>query len=398
MFGTPLDEIDFDTIVRFLETGVRERFVLDLKSDFPVDLGKTIAAFANTYGGVILIGVEEAKTGAAQLPVCGIELKPGLRERVLQIALDTIYPPVLPEVRVVEFKSDETLLEPDRAVVVVRVNESENPPHAVKDRTTVYLRIDNISKVERKATIGEIEWLIHKRQRSLDEKTRILSAADRRAIGARIPRRNRRQGQQYRRKGVMRFWTIPTFPRLPIVNPRELATIVRDNPVQVNTIFRFLPQGDMQRVAEGILYLSNYGSSEFQQQGLILHEFDYWWDYYGPSVSVGGKWLSPSVTAAMFSGVLELSLLIYRKAGYYGFLDFKFEADDLEDCGFLDSDNRLWRDFYKMIEPDVALERRFTMYELGEHLIEIAKECQRELYWAFGIDATDKRLAIDFQD
>src|ERR1035441_10005001 len=109
MFGTPLDDLDIAAIIRFLETGVRERFVLDLKRDFPKDLGKTLAAFANTYGGVVLIGVEETTTGAAQLPVCVVDLRPRLREQVLQIALDTIYPPLIPEVRVVEFKSDEAL-------------------------------------------------------------------------------------------------------------------------------------------------------------------------------------------------------------------------------------------------------------------------------------------------
>jgi hypothetical protein len=399
MFGTPLEDLDFAAIVTFLETGVRERFVLDLKRDFPSDLGKTLAAFANTYGGIVLIGVEESSTGAAQLPVRGVELKPGLRERVLQIALDTVYPPVLPEVRVIDFKSDGGLSEPDRAVVVIRVNESENPPHAVEDRTAVYLRVDNISKrIERKATIGEIEWLTNKRQRSLDEKTRILQAADRRAIGARTTRRNRRQGEQYCRKGAMRLWTVPTFPRSPIVTPGELKTIVGENHIQVNTGIHFLPQGDVRRVAEGILYLGSYGSSEFQQQGLILHEYDYWWDYHGPSVSSNAKWLSPRATAALLLGVLKLSLRVYRNAGYSGLLDFRFEADDLEECGFVDSDRGFGYDFHKMVEPDVAVERRFTTSELGDRITEIATECLRELYWAFGTDANDSRLAMDFQD
>jgi hypothetical protein len=331
----------------------------------------------------------------------GVDLKKGLRERVLQIALEAVYPPVFPEVRVVEFKSHEELAEPDKAIVVIRVNESDHAPHAVESGTTVYLRVDNVSKrFERKATIGELEWLTNKRQRSLDEKTRILQAANRRAIGARNTRRNRRQGQRYCRKGAMRLWTIPTFPRLPIADPKELATILQKSHVQLNTDIHFLPQGDMQRVAEGVLYLGSSWSSEFQQQGLILHEFDYWWDYHAHNSFPGGKWLSPRATAALLSGVLELSLLIYRKAGYSGLLDFRFEADDLEECGFLDSDPIFGHssDFRKMIEPDVIVERRFTTFELGDQLTEIAKECQRELYWAFGTDASDSRLALDFQE
>jgi hypothetical protein len=139
-------------------------------------------------------------------------------------------------------------------------------------------------------------------------------------------------------------------------------------------------------------------SSEFQQQGLILHEFDYWWDYRGPSVVGGAKWLYPQATAALLSGVLELSLKVYRKTGYPGLLDFHFEADDLQDCGFLDTDRGHNYDFHKMLEPDVALDRRFTTSELGERLTEITMDCQRELYWAFGTDVSDTRLALDFRD
>jgi predicted HTH transcriptional regulator len=210
MFGIPIDDFDYPTVVQFLETGAREGIVLEFKSDFPAHLDKTLAALANTFGGVILIGVDETETGQAQLPIAGIELKKGLRERVMQIGLESVYPPIFPEVRVVEFRSEEKLAEPDKAIVVIRVNESEHAPHAVESGTTVYLRVDNISKrIERKATVGEIEWLTNKRQYSLDEKARILQAADRRAIGARATRRTRRRGQLYVERAQCGFGLSP---------------------------------------------------------------------------------------------------------------------------------------------------------------------------------------------
>jgi Putative DNA-binding domain len=91
--------------------------------------------FANTYGGTILISVDETSTGAAVLPVHGLDLRPGLREHVLQIALDNIYPPLVPDVHVIPIKSSATIAAADRAVIVVRVHESDDAPHAVEERT-----------------------------------------------------------------------------------------------------------------------------------------------------------------------------------------------------------------------------------------------------------------------
>ena len=60
-------------------------------------------------------------TGAAVLPVHGLDLRKGLRERVLQIALDNIYPPLVPDVHVIPIKNSATIADADRAVIVVRV-------------------------------------------------------------------------------------------------------------------------------------------------------------------------------------------------------------------------------------------------------------------------------------
>ncbi len=113
----PIDEISFSDIDAFCHSGVREGVVLDFKRDIPSRLDKTMAAFANTYGGIVLIGVDENPAGEPIVPIRGIPLVPGLRERVIQIGLDAVHPPLIPEVKVVDFKSDEALNTSDRAVV-----------------------------------------------------------------------------------------------------------------------------------------------------------------------------------------------------------------------------------------------------------------------------------------
>jgi len=130
MFSTPIDDLTFENVNEFCRSLPREGHTLDYKLDFPRRLDKVLASFANTFGGYILIGVDETATGEPVLPIVGVPLQPGLRERVVAIALDAVNPPVFPEVRVIEFESPGALA-PDRAVIIIRVHESDASAHAV---------------------------------------------------------------------------------------------------------------------------------------------------------------------------------------------------------------------------------------------------------------------------
>jgi len=130
MFNVPIESIDYPKSRVSLNPESGKVLFLDFNVAFPAHLENTLAAFANTFGGLVLIGVDETPTDAAALPLKGLKLGPGLRERVLQKGLDTIYPPqVLPEVHIFEFKSDASLRDSDRAIVVVRIAESDAAPH-----------------------------------------------------------------------------------------------------------------------------------------------------------------------------------------------------------------------------------------------------------------------------
>jgi hypothetical protein len=294
MFGNDLEHLELSEIVSFLETGVREGVALEFKKDFPNHLEKTLASFANTYGGFLLIGVDETSTGAAALPIVGVELRPGLRERVLQKALEAVYPPLLPEVCVYEFPSGNGVAEPDRALVVVRIIESDEAPHAVDNRTVVYLRNDNVStRFVRTASLAEIEWLRNRRAASRELKEMLFRKAAERAESVRAQRRGRNKAEQYWREGTMTFKVSPAFPREPLMETRAWAAAVEKSRVNVDTAPRTLPIGRLQRIAGGVLYDGEYGSSECQEAGVIVHEFDYWWDYLGFSVSRSMRQLYP---------------------------------------------------------------------------------------------------------
>jgi predicted HTH transcriptional regulator len=91
-----VSELDFSDIDQFCAGKPRENTRLDFKVDFPNNLEKTIAAFANTLGGLILLGVDSDPATNTPIwpPTKGMPSQVGLEERVYQKATAAIYPPV----------------------------------------------------------------------------------------------------------------------------------------------------------------------------------------------------------------------------------------------------------------------------------------------------------------
>ena len=398
MLGKPIHEIQLSEIQEFLETGIREGTTLDFKGDFPSNLEKTLAAFANTYGGIIFIGVDETKLGAAKLPITGVELRSGLRERILQKGLEAIDPPVLPDVHVIPFASNPALSEPDRALIIVEVAESPDAPHAVDSRTVVYLRGDNVSKhIDRKATIGEIEWFLNKRQKSLDLKNLLLDHSRERAEKMRDGRRSRHRTESYPTRGEMTLTLSPVFPRSPLLSAPELFRASQECRVDFNTAIRQLPAGAPRRMSDGVFFDGDYAYSEYQTMGGIFHQSDYWWDYYTAGTSPGRRHLYPGCTASILLATFANAAEFYSRADYCGSLEFRFMANGLDNAHFTSPTRGIFETYY-LTESHVRIERTFSVAQLREKTLELAKDCQREIYWAFGYDAQDRWLEEDFLD
>ena len=61
-FTKPVNKLTFQEVVHFLKQGVPENTLLDYKYMLPKDnekFAKTIAAFANSMGGTVIIGVKD---------------------------------------------------------------------------------------------------------------------------------------------------------------------------------------------------------------------------------------------------------------------------------------------------------------------------------------------------
>ena len=142
MFTKPIDEITFEDVESFCkESGENVR--VEYKSDITVKrhIPKIVSSFANTYGGIFLIGIKTDKTtNMPILPIEGIPNRRHIEESIQQSAEMSINPPVRPEVKIVNVGDGENV------VVVVRVAEgSLLAPHAIEDSTKVYFRVGSVT-------------------------------------------------------------------------------------------------------------------------------------------------------------------------------------------------------------------------------------------------------------
>lgn len=162
LFVIELSQLTFDDVRRFCDQGFSEGLRIEYKREFTnnLKLAGTICAFANTQGGIILIGVEADKKMNTPQAIPGVELKEGLEERVINICYNNISPVVTPEVKVCDFKSDLTMNSSDRDVVFIRVSQSYIAPHYLLRNNKIQVRLHSRNAL---ADLRTIESLLNRR-------------------------------------------------------------------------------------------------------------------------------------------------------------------------------------------------------------------------------------------
>lgn len=163
MFNLSKDEITFEVAEAFCQEW-KEGIRVEYKQEIHKDIPKTVSSFANTQGGLLIIGVKENEPNDNEpYTIEGIANTRGIEERIVQSTITGIHPPVMPEVIIVDVPKTENV------IVVVRIDESLQAPHAIQNSTKVYIRHANITQPYEKpqlAQIDYIEYLLNRRQDS----------------------------------------------------------------------------------------------------------------------------------------------------------------------------------------------------------------------------------------
>ena len=136
--------MDLTEILRKPE-GKTLEFKRDLSS--PAGFLRTVAAFANTAGGTVIIGVADRTRD-----VRGVGDPLALEERAASLISDSIQPRLLPDLEVIGFR--------DRQLLAVRVYPSPSRPHFIKRkgrRSGTYVRVGSTNRQADAQLIAEMQ-------------------------------------------------------------------------------------------------------------------------------------------------------------------------------------------------------------------------------------------------
>ncbi len=159
LFSSPLHSLELRQIEEFCRNwpvGVRVEYKRELDTRH---IPKIVSSFANTVGGVWIIGVATDVENRAVFPIRGISRTAGIEERITQSCYHNLYPPLLPDIKVIDVPGDG-----EHVVVVVQISESIEAPHAIENSTKVYIRTNSTAEIIQMAEIDRIEYLLKRRQ------------------------------------------------------------------------------------------------------------------------------------------------------------------------------------------------------------------------------------------
>ena len=138
-FAKSLDKLEHSDIELFCKQGVSENLYLDYKQEIKADkLSQSIASFANTKGGILLIGVSEDKTTKLPSKWDGIDDTGTLSETVNQI-ISNVTPYPTCRFAVVPHTTK------GKAFLVVIVEEGASAPYFTVHKPIVYVRTGDVS-------------------------------------------------------------------------------------------------------------------------------------------------------------------------------------------------------------------------------------------------------------
>ncbi len=390
LFTVPIREITYEGVKSFCEQGIHEGISLDYKKNFNPDnkkLARSICAFANTYGGLILIGVDEDKDNKPKTPFIGIDHKKGFEDKITSIILDHISPPIIEtEIHVCDPVEDKTF-------VVIRVPQSNKTPHAIYNQTKAYIRTGSRNKqedLETLATMEQIEWLRDQRKKSEELRERICEQAKERYQRLRDLHKEETAGDL-----TLRF--VPLYPKSPLFKENRVNSICAElktdhfpeldynlKPIQGGGISFYARPGRFIPLMISYTEINHFGLLYFRNTLATK--------------SQGGFVIYLMSVLKMLDLALEAAGKFYRDSGYVGLIQVSISLANIYKLEFISMNDNA------EIERNLAQDQLEWSLTIGaprlidvdtrqKQLIELA----HSVSWAFGSSLDEESTIAMFQ-
>lgn len=236
IFAKTVDAYNYQDVAELI--GASESVMLEFKSkvDNDDDLLKELVAFANTFGGYLIIGAEEKDSRLQALP--GVQPVDGFQQRIIDLCLTRIVPPIVP------YPSPPITVPGSRqALYVIHSPASLSGPHFLVGRKGAYVRVSEHDKPyePRLAQWEELAQLARRREQTLALRSSLRERASLRA-------QTKMPGDAV----LAEIFISPAHPSRPLVEIARLGSLVEGARVQARGVS--YPRGDAEPLHESVAY------------------------------------------------------------------------------------------------------------------------------------------------
>ena len=307
MFTKLESDITFSDIQAFCDEyseGVRVEYKQAIRH-----IPKIVSSFANTQGGIFIIGVRADNETNKVVAIDGVSNPGGLEEQIIQSASEGIYPAVHPEVIIREVPDT------DNVVVIIRVTESPQAPHAIQNSTRVYIRTGSITQPYELAEIDRIEYLLKRREKPQITTQQIIDRTEERIESFFITD-----------EPNITVIARPVYPHRPIISTGDIYEFARE--ADLSWLYSSRVVGGW--VASTIRDSESYAYWELNEYGIVYHRQHLEKiDRY--SNSREAKYLDFRRFVWEIGRTIEKATSLYKKCGYLGAVDITVQLRQVFD-------------------------------------------------------------------
>ncbi len=376
MFNKPLSQIQYSDIEAFCKT-FSEGVSVEYKSQIIKELPKVISAFANTLGGIIVIGVETEKVSNKVTNILGVDREEGIEEKIINSSLQGIYPGILPEVKILDVPSKK-----DKVIVVIKVHESLESPHTIENTTKVYVRTGSVSQPYELSRMDRIEYLLNRRNKQEGFREQLKQDARQRAERLLINNHAAIKEEQ-----SLEICVCPNFPYQPLLTLESLHGLINNSESQL--LIPFQASRTINGMCEFSSGVGGYHYIEINQYGLVfrcfnLHNITSRWGIAGLTEEEKKKYIYFGHIVSSIGSLLKKASSFYDNIKYSGNLEISVKLKNIVNQSLMYVDNGYDID-YKALENEVNSKEIILAGAISGDIVKITTSLVRNILWIFNI-------------
>jgi hypothetical protein len=375
-FNKPVNSLTFEDVVNFLKQGVAENTLLDYKLMLPrrnEKFAKTIAAFANSMGGIIIIGVKDENDKPSP-PFSGIPFYQKIRGQIESIIQDYIDPVVFVDIAACKDPHSNNMF------VVVNIPQSNLTPHLVGHAKRAYIRTGQASRPEIIVHPEKLPWLLDNRRKSQNLRNILLDKAE--AHFNNFLRAKFKTPETA--PAAASISLVPLYPQSPLTDYKNMPHIMRDIQFDCQNT-PFPPADNFKTVQDGIVITLNDTSSlEFNAYGLM---------FYKTVLTNEEKYINPQKFYEALTLFFKTAVNFYASLGFISTLALRIKLSNARGTKIKTpyGDKML-------IEDYIRIDKNILLTEMRGNLQAFALPLLEEFAWAIDMPFKENEVARIMED